>query len=523
MNDKNLKRAFAATIVLCILLAAALASTLLRRGAFSAAPKDSDVVVAAGPAAPAAAKPAAPVAASADPSLVPLQLTPQRMQEIGVTTALVEMKNVSSALDVPGNVAMNEQGLSYVQTRFPGWIRSVYANATYQYVRKGQRLFTIYSPDLVSSEQEYLLAKQNQVSTTEHMHGTPANEGNWLLQAAQERLQRFDVPASAIAELDRTGKVSQEIAVESPASGYITERNALPNAYIQPDTKLYTIADLSSIWVYANVFQNDVGRLKPGDLAQVGVDAYPGRKFNGRVDQILPDVDQATRTVRVRLVMSNPGLVLKPGMYVNVHIAAPLGRQLVIPASGVLQSGTREIAFVDRGQGNLEPREVETGPRLDDAVVVLKGLKEGDRVVTSANFLLDSEAQLQGSTGGFAPVQQPAALEQNSAGNVSIDFSTQPAPARKGANIVRIEATGADGKPLTGAQVNVVFFMPAMPAMGMAALRAETNLAERAAGTYDGTLQLNSGGTWNVTITVSRNGQVLATKKLSVSATGGMA
>lgn len=522
MTDKNLKRALSVTIVLCILLAAALASTLLRRGSLLPAPKDSDIVVAAGPSVPIAAKPAAPVAASADPSLAPLQLTPQRMQEIGVTTALVERKDVSSALDVPGNVAMNEQGLSYVQTRFPGWIRSVYANATYQYVRKGQRLFTIYSPDLVSSEQEYLLAKQNQVSTSEHMHGNPVNEGNWLLQAAGERLQRLDVPTSAIADLDRTGKVAQEIAVESPTSGYIIERNALPNAYIQPDTRLYTIADLSSVWVYANVFQNDVGRLKPGDMAQVAVDAYPGRRFNGRVDQILPDVDQTTRTVRVRLVMSNPGLVLKPGMYVNVHISAPLGRQLVIPASGILQSGTREVAFLDHGQGNLEPREVETGPRLDDAVVVLKGLKEGDRVVTSANFLLDSEAQLQGSAGGFAPIQQPAASESKSADNVRIEFTTQPAPPHKGANTVRVQATGPDGKPLAEAQVNVVFFMPAMPAMGMAALRTEANLAEHSPGNYDGTLQLNSGGTFNVSITVSRNGQVIATKRLSLSAAGGM-
>ena len=176
--------------------------------------------------------------------------------------------------------------------------------------------------------------------------------------------------------------------------------------YVQPETKLYTIADLSTVWIYANVPQVDVGRLKPGDRGEVSVDAYPGRKFSGRIDQILPEVDAATRTVRVRLVMNNPGIVLKPGMYVNVNIVAPLGRQLVIPASGVLQAGTRQIAFIDKGQGSLEPREIETGLRLDDSIVVLKGLKAGDRIVSSANFLVDSEAQLQSAMSGYMPAPQ---------------------------------------------------------------------------------------------------------------------
>ncbi len=198
------------------------------------------------------------------------------MQEIGVTSATVEMKDVSDDLSVPGNVDIDEERLSYVQTRFPGWIQDVQANATYQYVRKGQRLFTVYSPDIVSSEQEYLLARQNKSAFSQDTHGMGMQEDGWLLKAAEERLQQFGVPAQAIADLEQTGKVQRNIAVDSPASGYIIERNALPNAYVQPETKLYTIADLSTVWVYANVFQNDVGKLRPGDQAQVTVDAYPG-------------------------------------------------------------------------------------------------------------------------------------------------------------------------------------------------------------------------------------------------------
>jgi RND family efflux transporter MFP subunit len=191
------------------------------------------------------------------------------------------------------------------------------------------------------------------------------------------------------------------------------------------------VADLSKVWVYANVFQSDVGHLKPGDPAAVTTDAYPGRTFKGRIDQILPQVDAMTRAVRVRLVFSNPGVALKPGMYVNVSIAIPLGRQLVIPASGVLQAGTRQIAFIDHGEGYLEPREIEVGQQLDDHVVVLKGLREGERIVSSANFLVDSESQLQAAMGSFAP--PPPGAGQAAAMNTAteraiIDFSTDPDP-----------------------------------------------------------------------------------------------
>ncbi len=444
------------------------------------------------------------------------------MQEIGVTSATVEMKDVSDNLNVPGNVDIDEERLSYVQTRVSGWIQEVSANATYQYVRKGQRLFTVYSPDLVSSEQEYLLARQNKSAFSQDEHGMGTQEDGWLIKAAEERLQQFGVPAQTITDLELTGKLQRNIPVVSPASGYIIERNALPNAYVQPDTKLYTIADLSTVWVYANVFQNDVGKLRPGDQAQVTVDAYPGRHFNGRIDQILPQVDTTTRTVRVRLVFSNPGVILKPGMYVSVAIAVKLGRQMVIPASAVLQTGTRAIAFVDHGNGNLEPRTIETGTQVDDSVIVLSGLKPGDKVVSSANFLVDSEAQLQAAAGPFTPVAPQPAAGAAPATHAQIDFSTEPSPPRQGVNKLRVKLTGSDGKPMTGAQVTVSFFMPAMPDMGMPAVHATAALADKGNGLYEGALQLSAGGTWQVTVAVQSSGQTVATKRLTLSATGGM-
>lgn len=521
MKTRTYQFALLAAVAGCLMLAGTLV-VVLKRQSHVAAEAAPDPVVARGPQVGAQATVAKP--AEAEPALTSIQLSPQRLQEIGVTTATVAYKDENQDLSVPGNVDIDEQRLSYVQTRFAGWVQNVFANATYQYVRKGQALFTIYSPDLVSNEQEYLLARKNRNTFSQDVQGMAAQESGWLLEAAEERLRQFGIPSQAITDLEKSGKVERAIAIQSPASGYIIERNALPNAYVQPDTKLYTIADLSTVWVYANVFQSDVGRLRPGNPAQVTVDAYPGRHFNGRIDQILPQVDMATRTVRVRLVFSNPGLVLKPGMYVNVAIAVPLGRQLVVPSSAVLQAGARAIAFVDHGQGSLEPRTIQTGPQLDDTVVVLSGLKAGDRVVSSANFLVDSEAQLQSAFGADEPAApQPAAPSAAApTAQAQVEFTTQPSPPRKGSNSVRVKLTGADGKPIAGAQVTAAFNMPAMPAMGMAAEHVAATLTDKGSGMYEGRLELDTGGTWSVTVTAMRGGQTIATKHLSVSATGGM-
>jgi Cu(I)/Ag(I) efflux system membrane fusion protein/cobalt-zinc-cadmium efflux system membrane fusion protein len=526
MSERNYKQAFAVASVICVVLAVALGYLLLHHDRAVATSEDTGPVVAKGPEMPdqPSSSDTAASSSSSAPVLAPIQISPQRLQAIGVKTAVVEMRTVSDELRVPGNVEVNEQQLAYVQSRFPGWIQKVFANATYQYVRKGDPLFTIYSQEVVSTEQEYLLAKQNQKAFSSDEHGA-VKDANWLLQAATDRLRQLGVSPQAIANLEQTGKVQRELTVESPVSGYITERNALPNLYVQPETKLYTIADFSTVWVYANVFQTDIGHLKSGDSAAVTTDAYPGRTFKGRIDQILPQVDAMTRTARVRLVFSNPGIVLKPGMYVNVSIGVPLGRQLVIPASGVLQAGTRQIAFIDHGEGNLEPREIEVGQRLDDHVVVLKGLRNGERIVSSANFLVDSESQLQAAMGSFAP--PPSGAGQSAAMNlpaerVTVDFSTEPESPHKGANTVLVKLTGSDGKPVTGAQATATFFMPAMPAMGMAAARSVAILKEKGAGVYEGTLQLQSGGTWQVTVLAQRDGKTIATKQLSVTATGGM-
>ena len=459
------------------------------------------------------------------PHLAPVQLTPQRMQSIGVTLGTVEVKSVNDEIRVTGNVDVDERRLATVQTRFSGWIRKVYVDANYQYVRKGQPLFTIYSPELVTTEQEYLLAQQNAATLENSPISGVASGAVSLLSAARDRLAQWDVPASELDQLQTTGKVITDVTLNSPASGYVTERNALPNMYVQPETKLYTIVDLSTVWVYAQVSQTDLGKVRFGEPASVTVDAYPGRTFSGRVDFVYPQVDANTRTARVRLVFPNPRLRLTPGMYVNVVLKVPLGRQMVVPSSAVFHSGTRTLVFLNRGGGQLEPREVETGLNVGDETIILKGLKKGDAIVSSSNFLIDSESQLQAAASAFSPQPTGETATANTPTqtiSAKIDLTTKPSPPKKGSNMLRLKLANPDGKPIDGAQVTVSFYMPAMPAMGMAAMRTVVSCSSKGNGVYEGSGNLGSGGAWQVTVTAQQNGKTIATKALTVDVEGGM-
>jgi len=471
------------------------------------------------------AQPAQAPAADAEPKLIPVTLTPERRQSIGVRTGTVEYREINDEILTTGNVEPDETHLASVEVRFSGWIQKVYADSTFQQVRKGQPLLTIYSPDLVTTENEYLLARQDRDLMARSSVPGVASGSASLLTSAQERLRQWGVPEREIQELQETGKVKREIEIDSPVSGYITERNALPDMYVQPGTKLYSVADLTAVWVYAQVFQNDIGRVKVGDRAEVTVDSWPGRTFAGRVSFISPQLDQATRTARVRLEIPNRDMKLSLGMFVNVRLALPMGRELSIPASAVFQSGTRQIAFVDKGNGSLEPREIETGAQRSDWFIVLEGLKAGERIVTSANFLIDSESQLQAALGSFAP--PPPGVGAAAAGNArqseaSIDYSSNPPTPHIGGNTFRVKLADVGGSPVADAQVTVTYVMLAMPAMGMAGMRDVYTLSDKGGGLYEGQGTVKTGGTWQVTVLATKNGQIVARKQLSVTAEGGV-
>jgi RND family efflux transporter MFP subunit len=463
-----------------------------------------------------------PVATAQEPpQLSPVQVSPEKRQLIGLQFATVERKELKDRIQTTALVEPDEQQKGYVQTRFAGWIREVFVNQTYQYVRRGQPLFTIYSPDLVSAEQEYLLAL-NTTSGLRHsdVQGV-ASGAESLVQAALERLRLFGVAHREISRLQHERTVRDAVEIDSPMSGYVVEWSALPNKYVQPDTRHYTITNLSTVWVYAAVYQNQIGEVKIGNPVSLTVDAYPGRTFGGRVDFIWQAIDPTTRTARVRCALLNPEGLLKIGMYVSVVLEPLLGSRLVIPDSGVFRTGMHDIVFVDRGGGYLRPVEVGLGPHAGQQFVVLKGLEAGERVVSSANFLIDSESQLEAAAGTFAP-PPPGVSASAGAPSGTIDITTNPSPPHKGSNNVTVKVRDASGRQISDAQVSAVFFMPAMPAMGMSAMRVETKATPNENGVYAATVNLQSGGTWNVTVTANKNGKQIANRQLSMSATGGM-
>ena len=459
----------------------------------------------------------------AEAKLAPILIPPARQQLIGLKFVTVKQQDLVDSISATGTVETDEQSATYVQTRFSGWIRRVLADQTWQYVKQGAPIFSIYSPDLVSAENEYLLAARQAKSLANSSVDGVAGGATSMVSASLERLKLFGVPSSEIQRLQREGKARDEIAIVAPVSGYIVDRQAFPNMYAEPSTRLFTIANLATVWVYAAVFQNQIAQIKNGDAVTVSVDTYPGREFTGKIDFIWAALDPATRTAKVRINLPNPEGELKVGMFVNVNLKRNLGRGLVVPDSSVLRTGLHNVAFVDRGDGYLEPRELELGPPLSGGLVIRKGLAEGDRIVSSANFLIDSESQLQAAVGAYVPPPSGAsAAGQAAAQTATIEMKTEPSPPRKGKNTVTLVLRDSFGAPIDGANVALVFYMPAMPAMAMAAMRRVATATAQGNGTYTATISLDSGGGWQVSASASKAGQQVATLQTNLSATGGM-
>jgi RND family efflux transporter MFP subunit len=466
--------------------------------------------------------PAGSSAAATTPALAPVQIDTRRRQLIGLRLATVVEAPLVDRIDTTGTIVPDERLEGYVQTRFAGWIRRVFADQTYTYVRRGRALFTIYSPDVASTEREYLLARQSATRLgVSPVEGVAAGARS-LADAALDRLRQAGVPPREIARLERSGEARDEVEIDAPMSGYVVERAALPNMYVQPETRLYTLAALSDVWVYAAVFQNRIAEVKTGDPVSIRIDSYPGHVFAGRVDFIWPAMDEATRTVKVRCVLPNPDGVLKPGMFVRAEIEPALGRGLVIPDSGVLRTGVHDIVFIDRGGGYLQPVEVRLGAHVDGRFVVLSGLRAGERIISSANFLVDSESQLQAALGAFAPPAPEAGAAAAGAPSASLDLATEPSPPRKGDNQIRITLRDSSGRPVLGADVSLAFFMAAMPSMGMAAMRVAAATKETAPGIYAAHVTLPSGGSWQIAVTARKGGSVLAQRQMSISVAGAM-
>ncbi len=331
----------------------------------------------------------------------PVMLSAADQQRIGVTFAVATLGPLAKEVRTVGQVTFDETRLQTISPKIDGWVDKLFINATGQPIVAGEPLLTVYSPMLVSAQEELLLAKRlaRDVSSASADARQTATD---LLASARRRLSYWDIPASEIETLERTGQVQKTLTLRSTASGYVLQKNVVAGQKIMSGDALYKVADLSSVWVEGEVFEQDIANVRVGQMVHSDFDALPGRHLMGRISYIYPTLDPQTRTVRVRVVLANPGLQLKPGMYATILIAGTeRPRVLTVPRAAVLSTGERSMVFVRDTTGHLTPREVALGGSNDERIEILRGLTAGETVVSSATFLVDAESNLGSALGGM--------------------------------------------------------------------------------------------------------------------------
>jgi Cu(I)/Ag(I) efflux system membrane fusion protein len=501
-------------------------------------------------------------------------------QLIGVRIAPAGVAVLGQEIRAVGTVGYDERGLTQVTLKTSGWVREVFVDSIGRLVRKGEPLFTLYSPDLLATQDEYLLAVKTQGQlATSPLAEVKANAAS-LVASTRERLRLWDVTDLQIATLERRGKAEPVLTVYAPSSGIVLKREALPGKYVEPGTTLYEVADLSTVWISADIYESEVAAVTLNQPASVTFAAYPGDIFLGTVSYVYPTLNTEARTVRVRLELPNPGLKLKPGMYGNVTVQTDAVNTLVVPKEAVLDTGLRQLVFLDRGEGAYAPYPVKLGRRSQDSVEVLEGLKEGDRIVTSANFLLDAESKLSsassmqammgrigmgdwqmrgahegkmegmdmasmkgmegmqgmkgmenmpgmdpgkggvsappGRAGEMGSKKEMTGAETRQMNGLTLSLTTAPENPKAGNVLLKLTLTDQAGKPVTNAQVVFVYTMP-MPGM------TDTKVTARHTkdGLYEGTVLFGMGGTWVVTVNMTVPGRPPIAEKFQFSVAGG--
>jgi membrane fusion protein, copper/silver efflux system len=351
-------------------------------------------------------QPVSQVKAQGIPGRGAVQLSPLQEQLINIRVTPVIAARATKTIRAVGIVTYDQTKVADVNSRVLGWVDQLYADKPGQFVKANQPLMALYSPALYSAQQEYLLAFQ-QAQRARRAGSEPGSgflnqfipEAQMLLTAARKRLELWDISLAQIKALEQSGKPGNTLQLTAPISGFVVKKNVLPKQMVQAGMVLYRIADLSTVWLDADVYEYELPFIKAGQPAAVTVDAYPGKTFNGKVDFIYPYLESKTRTAKVRLVFDNPECLLKPNMYGNAVLADDLGQQLLVPASAVFDTGARQYLFVQKKPGLFVPKEIHLGPKAGDRFVVTKGVAPGDKVVVDGNFLLDSESQLKAAAG----------------------------------------------------------------------------------------------------------------------------
>ncbi len=331
-----------------------------------------------------------------------VMLNPASQQLIGVRYTEARQADMKRTLRTVGVVQMDDEKISRVHVKIAGWVEKVYLDSVGKLIKKGEPLFALYSPDLVSTEQEYLIARKGQEYLSKSPYAEVVSGADSLLRATRDRLQLWGVTDAQIRTLDDSGKAERTMTLYSPIDGFVMTRNAYPQSYVTPETDLYDIADLSTIWVYVDIYEYEAPYVHIGQPAAMQLSYFPGKNYRGRVTYVYPTLDPKTRTIKVRLEFPNPNYGLKPEMYADVQLTIDYGRQVVVPSEAVLNSGTRQLVFIAKPGGYFEPREIKVGDQFDGQYVVLAGLKPREKIVASGNFLIDSESSLGAAQQGMA-------------------------------------------------------------------------------------------------------------------------
>lgn len=328
-----------------------------------------------------------------DEPRVAVQVSQAEQDKMGLKTTRVASSTLNVVIRTVGSVSADQTREAHVHTRLNGWIERIYVDAIGKPVKKGEPLFELYSPDLVSTQEEYLAARRGGAT------------GQEIARAALDRLKGWNVPDSEINRLKKSGKPKRTVSFESPVTGFVVNKTAIQGMYITPEMELYHIADLARIWIIVTLYESDINSIKVGDLADVRLPYDESRTFQAPLSYIYPELDIETRTSKARIELDNKAQALKPGMFVNVEIKKNLGEALTVPEDAVIDTGIRRLVFIKRSPTTFEPREVKIGPRVDGRIAVLSGLAVGDEIVVSAHFLLDAESKVQAALqrGGSTP------------------------------------------------------------------------------------------------------------------------
>jgi Cu(I)/Ag(I) efflux system membrane fusion protein len=330
-----------------------------------------------------------------------VQISPERQQLIGVRLGTVEKRPLQKVIRTVGRIDYDEKRIGIVSPKIGGWIEELFVDFTGRFVRKGEPLLTIYSPELVSTQEEYLLALKAKQDWSKSPFSEVGESGNLLAESARRRLKLWDISDAQIKALEEGREPQKTLTLYSPFTGHVLEKMVNKGRFVDAGMALFKIADLSVVWLIADIYESELSAIRVGQPAAIQMSYYPGETFTGKAIYIYPYMDAQTRTAKVRYEFANPHGKLKPEMFANVEITVRLGDKLAVPEGAVIDTGVRKVVVVDRGSGYFEPREVRLGAKAGDVFEVLDGLKAGERVVTSANFLIDSESKLKEAVGGM--------------------------------------------------------------------------------------------------------------------------